>query len=74
MFAKQGVELVTAEQGVELMSAGQGVESRRWDGEVKEKRNQRACCRLPAALHNHPPVCPQKICHEGLLVAFLSQF
>ena len=74
MSAKQGVELVTAEQGVELMSAGQGVESRRWDGEVKEKRNQRACCRLPAALHNHPPVCPQKICHEGLLVAFLSQF
>ena len=47
--AEQGVELVTAEQGVELVSAEQGAESRRWDGEVKEKRNQRACCRLPSA-------------------------
>ena len=44
-----GVELVTTEPGVELVSAEQGVESRRWDGEVKEKRNQRACCRLPSA-------------------------
>ena len=49
MSAEKGVELVTAEQEVELVSAEQGVESRRWDGEVKEKRNQRACCRLLAA-------------------------
>ena len=49
MSAEQGVELVTAEQGVELVSAEQGAESRRWDGEVKEKGNQRACCRPPVA-------------------------
>ena len=34
---------MSAELGVELVTTEQGVESRWWDGEVKEKRNQRAC-------------------------------
>ena len=49
MSTELGVELVTTEPGVELVSAEQGVESRRWDGEVKEKRNQRVCCQPAAA-------------------------